>query len=193
VFADDGPDKPAYGKPELDKALAAERDHLAVQDKQLAALEARAADAPSTEAAIFDDQLRVAVADLEIHRRFLATLETCAAASRLCPPRLDDPPWSFDPDPDPDHAAAPPLTAPLRFDLEDWRAIVAELHGRACACRTLACVDSLTVAIDQLEVRPMRDVQGDEAATVSITGARACLFRLRGKAPIAAPPPPSDD
>ena len=47
--------------------------------------------------------------------------------------------------------------------------------------RTLACVDSLGVAIDELEPRPMPEVQGDEAATASLTRARGCLFRLRGK------------
>jgi hypothetical protein len=39
----------------------------------------------------------------------------------------------------------------------------------------------MAVAIEQVESRPMPDVQGDETATQSITWARECLFRLRGK------------
>nr|MDQ3366399.1 hypothetical protein [Myxococcota bacterium] len=125
------------------------------------------------------DQLRVARADLAVRRRFIAALEACERAGRWCPPRLDDPAWAFDPDPD--RPVAPPLDAPLRFDVASWRTIALELFGRACACRTLGCVDSVGVAIDQLEPRPMPAVQGDEAASLSITRARECLFRLRGK------------
>jgi len=87
------------------------------------------------------------------------------------------------------------VTATLRFDLESWRALAAELHGRACACRTLACVDSVGVAIDQLETRPMPQVASDDAAATAITRARECLFRLRGKSAMrtAAAPAASDD
>jgi hypothetical protein len=35
-------------------------------------------------------------------------------------------------------------------------------------------------AIDRLEKRPMPDVQADDDATLSITRARDCLYRLRG-------------
>ena len=73
------------------------------------------------------------------------------------------------------------LRSRLRFDLDSWRKLATELHGRACACRTIACVDSIDVAINELELRPMPVVQGDEMATESITRARQCLFRLRGK------------
>ena len=71
--------------------------------------------------------------------------------------------------------------SPLPFDEESWRKFAAELHGRACACRTIAYVDGVGVAIDQLEPRPMLQVQGDEAASLSITRALECLYRLRGK------------
>src|SRR5262249_46354024 len=121
---------------------------------------------------------------LAVRRRFIATLEVCEATQRRCPPRLDDPPWAYDPDPD--QPSEPPLAAPLRFDLESWRAIAAELHGRACACRTIACVDSLGVAINELEPRPMPAVQGDEQAATDITRARECLYRLLGKSAIGA-------
>lgn len=164
---------PTYGKQELSRVLIAERGREASGEKLIADLEAR----PSDPA--LDDRLRVALADLAVHRRFIATLESCEATGRYCPPRLDDPPWAYDPDPD--RATAPPLDSGLRFDLASWRGITLELHGRACACRTLSCVDSLGVAIDELEPRPMSEVQGDEAATASLTRARECLFRLRGK------------
>jgi hypothetical protein len=84
------------------------------------------------------------------------------------------------------------MTAALRFDLDSWRGLAAELHGRACACRTLACVDSVGIAIDQLETRPMPEVQSDDAATTAITRARECLFRLRGKAPMPAARAPEE-
>jgi hypothetical protein len=173
--------KPSYGKAELQKALIAERTAEATAERRVADLEARQGETRAADAALAD-QLRVATADLAVRRRFIATLESCDAAERWCPPRLDDPPWAYDPDPD--RPGEPPTTAPVRFDLDGWRGLAAELHGRACACRTLACVDSVGVAIDQLERRPDREVQGDDTATASITRARECLFRLRGKSVI---------
>jgi hypothetical protein len=80
-----------------------------------------------------DDQLPVAIADLAVRRRFIAMLEACEAAGRWCPPRLDDPPWAFDHDAD--RPVEPPMIAALRFDLEGWRGLSAELHGRAPAGR----------------------------------------------------------
>lgn len=182
--------KPSYGAAELQKALIAERGAEATLERRVAELEARREAPPAgASAPALDDQLRVAAADLAVRRRFITTLEACEAAGRWCPPRLDDPPWGYDPDPD--QPVDPPLTAPLRFDLDSWRAVAAELHGRACACRTLACVDSVGVAIDELEPRPMPMVQRDDEATADITRARECLFRLRGRTamhPAAAAP-----
>ena len=189
ALADEDIYKPGYGKPELQKALIAERGLEATGERRIAELAAQQAGAAAASVAV-DDQLRVAEADLAVRRRFIATLEACEASGRLCPPRLDDPPWPFDPDPD--QPAPPPMTATLRFDLDSWRGLAGELHGRACACRSLACVDSVGVAIDQLETRPMPEVRGDDAATVSITRARECLFRLRGKAPMRAVPAPEE-
>jgi len=171
TLADDDVFKPTYGKPELQRALIAERGAEASGERVVAELEAGSGT---------DDRLRVAVADLAIRRRFIASLEACERSGQACPPRLDDPTWAFDPDPD-GGPQAPKIDAPLRFDLESWQKIAAEMHGRACACRTIACVDSMGVAIDQLESRPMAEVQGDEVASQSITRARVCLFRLRGK------------
>jgi len=185
ALADEDTYKPTYGKPDLEKALIAERGAEATAERRVGDLEARPADS------LITDQLRVATADLAVRRRFIRSLEACEASGRWCPPRLDDPSWSFDPDPDgpPD----PPMTAALRFDLEGWRALAAELHGRACACRTIGCVDSVGVAIDQLELRTALATQGDETATLSVTRARECLFRLRGKAAIRPLPAPVED
>ena len=185
ALADEDTYKPTYGKAELQKALIAERGAEASAERRVGELEARPPDA------LVADQLRVATADLAIRRRFIQALEACDASGRLCPPRLDDPPWAFDPDPD--RASDPPMTAALRFDLEGWRGVAAELHGRACACRTLACVDSVGVAIDQLELRTAPAIQGDETATVAITRARECLFRLRGKSVIRTTTPAADE
>ena len=170
-FASDDAVAPSYGKAELDRALDAERATLATRE--------RAADELAAKDEVDGDALRVALADLAVERRFVASLEACAATGRWCPPRLDDPPWSYDVT---DESAKPPLDTQVRFDVGDWRKVAAELFGRACACRTLACVDSLGVAIDRLEVRPMADVRDDDAAAAAIVHARECLFRLRGKA-----------
>ena len=161
--------RPGYGGDDLERALTAERGAEVSAVVRVRALEERG-----------DlDAWQTAAADLAVRRRFIASLEACQAVGRTCPPRLDEPAWTFAIDGD----APPPLDTPLRFDLATWRAIAVELHGRACACRTLACVDSMFVAIEQLEARPMPDVQGDEAASLSITRARECLYRLRGLRP----------
>lgn len=165
AFADDEVE-PTYEPADLQQALTAERAALAAAEQRVREL-AEAGDS---------DRLRTARGDAEVRRRFVASLESCAATGRLCPPRLDEPAWRFDVE----GSAEPALDVPLRFDLASWRNVAAELHGRACACRTLACVDSLFVAIDRLETRPMPDVRADEAASLSITHARDCLYRLRG-------------
>ena len=191
-LADDDRFVPAYGKPELQKALIAERGAEATGERAVGELQARQGE--STRVAD-EDRLRVAMADLAVRRRFIVSLEACEAEGRWCPPRLDEPTFGFDPDPD--QVTPPPVDAPLRFDLESWRTLAAELHGRACACRTMTCVDAMGVAIDQLErqsredqdgraraklePKPVPEVQGDEPASLSITRARECLFRLRGK------------
>lgn len=174
-FAGENQFVPSYQAAELSRALQKERGAEAIATRVLADLEAKDTG---------DDQLRITAADLAVRRRFIQSLERCEVSRRECPPRLDEPSWAFDPDPD--KPSAPPVTANLRFDLDSWRTLASELHGRACACRTIACVDSVGVAIDQLEVRPMEPVQGDETASLSITRARECLFRLRGKRPARA-------
>jgi hypothetical protein len=176
LATDDGP-PPSYTPAALDAALIAERAKVAHDARALDDLIA-AQDADPT---ISPNTPRLAAADLEVRRRYLATLESCQAGVHVCPPRLGEPAWKWDTDPDPGREKPPPLDTPLRFDLDTWRQVTDELHGRACACRTMACIDGVGVAIDQLEPRPMRAVQDDDAATASITAARECLFRLRGK------------
>lgn len=158
--------KPTYDKADLDKAIASEGSAITAAEQHLAEV----ADTGDT------DQLRTATYDLAVRRRYLASLELCAASGRACPPRLDEPAWSYDVEGD----APPKLDMNLRFDLDSWRKVSAELFGRACACRTVACVDSMFVAIDKLETRPMPDVQQDDQALTSVTRARECLYRLRG-------------
>jgi hypothetical protein len=178
VIVEEGAVHPTYAKAALDRALIDERGKEATAEHAVAELEAKGeADA------VVDERLLVARADLAVRRRFIGCLEACQAHGQQCPPRLDDPAWKFDVDGD---GATPTLDAPVRFDLTSWRAVAAELHGRACACRTMACVDGIDVAINQLEVKPMVEVQGDEEASASVTAARSCLYRLRGLA--VAPP-----
>lgn len=178
-LADEDRYVPAYGKADITRALIAERGAEATAERVAGELEAK-----DPRDAATDDRLLVVLADLAVRRRFIASLEACEASGRWCPPRLDDPAWAFELDADPPRD--PPLDAAVRFDLASWQKVTAELHGRACACRTMLCVDSVGVAIDQLEPRPMREVQGDDAATVAITRARECLYRLRGKAGVRA-------
>lgn len=172
TLADDEAYRPTYGREELERALTHERGAEVSAEVHVRDLEARG-----------DDQLRTAAADLAVRRRFIASLESCQASGHNCPPRLDDPAWTYDPSSDAD----PTLDTPLRFDLEDWQKVAAELHGRACACRTKACVESMDAAIDKLEMRPMQDVRGDETASQSLTRARECLTRLAGRARTYAP------
>jgi hypothetical protein len=173
-LADEDQFVPTYDKAELQRALIAERGAEATSERQVRDIEALVA-AGTTSAGT--DRLRVALIDLAVRRRFIATLEACELQGRWCPPRLDEPAWAYDPSGE----DAVPLEAAMRFDLDSWRKITAELHGRACACRTQLCIDGIEVAIAQLEDRPMRAVQDDDAAIQAITRARECLFRLRGK------------
>ncbi len=164
TLADDTEPAPSYDTAALQKALIAERAGEA-RDESLVA------DASDP------DKLRVAMADLAVRRRFIRMLELCETTQRLCPPRLDDPAWPYTADSEGD----PQLEVPLRFDLASWQQVTMELHGRSCACRTLACLDSMEVAISRLETRPTSDVQADDTAVLEITLARECLARLRGK------------
>jgi hypothetical protein len=166
TMSDDDIYRPSYDKAELQRVLAAERSATAAAEQRLRDIEDKGD----------YDQLRLAGADLAVRKRFIAALAACDATGQVCPPRLDDPAWNFDLEADVD----PKLETPLRFDVESWKKVSAELHGRACACRTIACVDSMFVAIDRLEKRPMPDVQADDTASVSIVRARDCLYRLRG-------------
>jgi hypothetical protein len=166
--ADDDALAPNYGRAELDRAITAEHTALDTAVQQLAGLEADARP---------DDALHIALADRDVRQRFLAALETCRDDGRRCPPRLDDRPFPYELDGSKD----PKLETKLRFDVEDWRAVTAELNERACACRTVACIDALDAATTTLEARPMPQVLADDAATESLARARTCLMRLRGR------------
>jgi len=170
AFSPDDLYKPTYNRADLDRALATETSRASALAQQVATLQA------SADATTDDPAYRTALADLDVRRRFITALEACSSSGRDCPPRLDEPAWKYEPDAD----SPPPLDASVRFDREDWIKLTSELHARACACRTIACVDSFDALIDRLEVQPTRDVQGDETATQSIVWARECLFRLRG-------------
>ncbi len=160
--------KPTYGKPEIEKALIAERGAEATNERRVTDAEA----AGDVEAA------SAARADLVVRQQFIAALVACQTGGHHCPPRLDDPPWKLTVAED---TSKPPLDTPLRFDLDDWQKLTAELHGRACACRTIACVDSLDAVMNELELRPVQDVRADEKASAELARARECTFYLRGK------------
>lgn len=180
AFAEADVTAPPYGDAELQRTLSGEYVAAAAAERQVTELEtAGAVDAT-------DERLRTARRDLAVRRRLIATLESCRATRQACPPLLDEQPFVFDPDASP--AVPPPLTAPLRFDVDTWRQIARELHGRACACRTGACVDGIGAAIEQLEPRPRPEVAGDELASGALTHARECLLVLRGKRRLAAAP-----
>ncbi len=165
LAADDEP-SPAYDTAAVEMALIAERAAEAKNERLVSEAEASEA-----------DRLRIALADLAVRRRFIKILEVCESQKRLCPPRLDEPVWPYLSDSEVD----PKLDVPLRFDLKSWQRVTTELHGRACACRTLACIDSMDATIGRLESRPIEEVQADDSATMELTRARECLLRLRGK------------
>lgn len=167
-LADDDGASPRYSRADLDKAIAGEHAALDAADAQLATL---AADARP------DDAAAALLADRGVRARFVTWLEACRDGGKSCPPRLDERPFTYDLASDKD----PKLDVPLRFDLADWRLMTAELHERACACRTLTCVDALDAVANALEARPMPQVTADDAAIASLTRARMCLMRLRGR------------
>lgn len=151
-MSDDEEPPPKYHRSDLEDVLDAERAKVAAMSEE--------------------DRDNILV-----RKRFIETLELCKATGTYCPPRIDDPVLAFDVDGDSD----PKLESPLRFDVDSWRKVSTELHGRACACRTVGCIDTLEVAIQRLEVRPMPDVQSDDLAAVEIVRARDCLARLGGR------------
>ena len=161
--------RPTYDKGDLAKALTTERAAEAIAAARVRELEEQGDGA----------QLPTAIADLRVRRRFIDSLAACDALGMTCPPRLDETSWSYEID----GSVDPKLDTALSFDRDGWQKVSAELHGRACACRTLACVESMFVAIERLETRPKADVQTDEIASLSITRARECLYRLRGLRP----------
>ena len=151
-LSEDDEPPPKYHRSDLDDVLEAERAKVAAMSDE--------------------DRDNILV-----RKRFIEILELCKTTGTNCPPRIDEPAWTFEADSEAD----PKLETPLRFDVDSWRKVSAELHGRACACRTIGCIDTLEVAIQRLEVRPMPDVQSDDFAAIEIVRARDCLARLRGR------------
>lgn len=168
TFAEEDRLVPIYGAADLSRARSTERAAEASAERAITELELRGA-SPL--------ELAAARADLAVRRRYIAALDACEESQRQCPPRLDDPPLAFDPAGE----SAPRLDVPLRFDLAAWRVVAVDVYGRACACRTVACIDATMLGIAWLESRPTREVLADDTATLSLTRARQCLYRLRGK------------
>lgn len=160
---------PSYGRAEIERVLGEERRAQADGKAAIEALQTQRGKAV---------ELALALADQGVRERYLETLETCRDHRMWCPPRLGLS-WTFH-----DDSADVPvsLESELRFDLQSWRKLSAELWARGCDCRTMQCVDAMTHTIDVLESRPLAEVQGDHEASTAVTGARTCLWRLRGKA-----------
>jgi hypothetical protein len=160
--------RPSYPRPELEQVISDERRAIAQAELELAALSEQRGQTV---------ELALRTADLGVQRRYLAALEQCRDSGRWCPPRLGLR-WTISDDADVPVA----LDATLRFDRDSWRALTTELWARGCDCRSMRCVDAMTQTIDALETRPTPEVQGDHDASVALTGARTCLWRLRGLA-----------
>jgi hypothetical protein len=159
---------PSYGQPEMDRVLAEEKQALAQGTAALAGLIEQRGKAV---------EIALHQADLEVQQRYIEALELCRARGMWCPPRLGLA-WTIRDDAD----LPVSLDAETRFDLASWRKLTTELWARGCDCRSMRCVDAMTQMIDGLELRPTAEVQGDHESSVALTGARTCLWRLRGKA-----------
>jgi hypothetical protein len=160
--------RPSYGHAEMERVLAEEKQALAEGTAALAALMEQR-----------DKSLEIAQrqADLGVQQRYIDALDLCRARGQWCPPRLGLA-WTIRDDAD----LPVSLDVEPRFDLASWRKLTTELWARGCDCRSMRCVDAMTRMIDVLEIRPTPEVQGDQEASAALTGARTCLWRLRGKA-----------
>ncbi len=141
-LADDDEYKPPTARPRLDRALITERGLEAAAERIMGELEA----------AGNIEKLEAARGDLAVRRRFIATLEACAASKRKCPPRRADPPFALVID----GRATPP---PARHSAALRSRGLAEGHRWSCtvarvrAARWRASMVS-KVAIAQLETQP---------------------------------------
>lgn len=159
----------SYGRQELEHVLAEERRAQADGAAALEALQQQRGKAV---------EIALALADQGVRQRFLDSLESCRDRGVWCPPKLGHT-WTLR---DGDLDVPVTLDAEQRFDVESWRKLARELWSRSCDCRSMRCVDAMTRTVDTLELRPTAEVQGDHDASVALTGARTCLWRLRGKA-----------
>lgn len=160
--------QPTYGRQEMERVLVEERQAHAAAAAVLASLMEQRGKSV---------EISLKLADLGVQERYLEALESCRARGVWCPPRLGMA-WTIREDQD----VPVSLDAEVRFDLASWRALTAELWARGCDCRSMACVDAMTQTIDALELQPTPEVRGDHEASAALTGARTCLWRLRGKA-----------
>lgn len=159
---------PTYSRQEMERVLAEERQaHTAAQAVLASLMEQRGRSV----------EIALKLADVGVQARYLEGLEACRARGVWCPPKLGMA-WTIREE----QAVPVSLDAEVRFDLTSWRALASELWARGCDCRSMTCVDAMTQTIDELEKQPMPEVQGDPEAAASITAARTCLWRLRGKA-----------
>lgn len=159
---------PSYSRQEMERVLAEERQaHTAARAVLDSLMEQRGRSV----------EIALKLADLGVQERFIEALDACRARGVWCPPKLGMS-WTIREE----QAVPVSLDAEVRFDLASWRKLASELWARGCDCRSMTCVDAMTQTIDELERQPMADVQGDHEAASAITGARTCLWRLRGKA-----------
>ncbi len=161
--------QPTYSRQDMERILADER--------------AAATAAAATLTSLMDQrgksiEISLRLADLGVQQRYIEALESCRARSVWCPPKVGLT-WTIR---ELEQDVPVSLDAELRFDLDSWRTLAAELWARGCDCRSMECVDAMTQSIDSLEGKPTLEVQGDHQASTAITGARTCLWRLRGLA-----------
>lgn len=160
--------QPTYGRQEMERVLVEERQAHTTAAAVLASLMEQRGKSV---------EIALKLADLQVQERYLESLEACRARGVWCPPKLGMA-WTIREDQD----VPVSLDAEARFDLASWRKLAAELWARGCDCRSMTCVDAMTQTIDALEAQPTPEVQGDHEAAAAVTGARTCLWRLRGKA-----------
>lgn len=162
--------QPTYSRQDMDRVLTEERQAHAAAASTLATL---------MEQRGRSGEIALKLADLGVQQRYIDALQSCRDHGMWCPPKLGGFTWTIR---EMEQEVPVTLDAEPRFDVTSWRKVAAELWARGCDCRSMTCVDAMTQSIDALEQKPTLDVQGDHEASASITGARTCLWRLRGLA-----------
>jgi hypothetical protein len=162
--------QPTYSRQEMDRVLAEERQaHTAAASALATLMEQRGR----------SGEIALRLADVGVQQRYIDALQSCRDHGVWCPPKLGGLTWTIR---ELEQEVPVSLDAELRFDVTSWRKVAAELWARGCDCRSMTCVDAMTQSIDALEQKPTVEVQGDHEASTALTGARTCLWRLRGLA-----------